>query len=118
MTDTPDPTDSAAYAVTLLPGQWRFLATGDDTLLAAAARAGVRIPSACRNGTCRTCMCRLAQGEVAYPGGRPGLTADEMEEGWILACVARPRADLRIDAPGASALEKTTPRPIITGPRR
>jgi ferredoxin len=115
MTDT---ADTAVYTVTLHPGQWRFAATGDETLLAAAARAGIRIPSACRNGTCRTCMCRLAQGEVAYPGGRPGLTADEMEEGWILACVARARADLRIDAPGAAPLEKTTPRPIVTGPRR
>jgi ferredoxin len=115
MTDT---ADTPLYTVTLHPGQWRFAATGDETLLAAAARAGVRIPSACRNGTCRTCMCRLAKGEVAYPGGRPGLTADEMEEGWILACVARARADLRIDAPGAAPLEKTTPRPIVTGPRR
>lgn len=110
--------NAPTYAITLLAQQWRFEAGGQEALLTAAARADIRLPSSCRNGTCRTCMCRLVKGEVAYPGARPGLTADEMEEGWILACIAQARTDLWIDAPGAVPLEKTTPRPIQTGPRR
>lgn len=106
------------YTVTLAPTDWRFEAGADEALVAAAARAGIRLPASCRNGTCRTCMCALVEGEVAYPGGRPGLTAEEMEEGWILPCVGRARSDLRIEAPDAEILEKLPPRPIMTGPRR
>ncbi|RYF40147.1 MAG: 2Fe-2S iron-sulfur cluster binding domain-containing protein, partial [Comamonadaceae bacterium] len=31
-------------------------------LLQAAATAGLDMPSSCRNGTCRTCICRLESG--------------------------------------------------------
>lgn len=106
------------YTVTLVPADWRFDAEADDALVAAAARAGIRLPASCRNGTCRTCMCFLVEGDVAYPGGRPGLTAEEMEEGWILPCVGRARTDLRIEVPDAEPLLNTPPRPIMTGPRR
>jgi ferredoxin len=107
-----------SYAVTLLPTEWRFETSQDEALVAAAARAGIGLPASCRNGTCRTCMCFLIEGEIAYPGGRPGLTAEEMEEGWILPCVGRALTDLRIEVPDAVPLEKTPPRPIMAGPRR
>jgi ferredoxin len=109
---------TGTYTVTLQPAGWRFTANADEALLAAAARADIRLPSSCRNGTCRTCMCQLIDGEVIYPGGRPGLTAEEMEERWILPCVGQARTDLRIDAPDAAPLDKTPPPPIMTGPRR
>jgi ferredoxin len=35
-------------------------------LLTSARGAGVELPSSCRNGTCRICMCRLLSGEVTY----------------------------------------------------
>lgn len=114
MTNEPGP----SYIVTLVPADWRFGASADEGLVAAAARADIRLPASCRNGTCRTCMCFLIEGEVAYPGGRPGLTAEEMEEGWILPCVGRARTDLRIEVPDATVLEKPPARPIMTGPRR
>lgn len=106
------------YSVTLVPADWRFEANADEALVAAAARARIRLPTSCRNGTCRTCMCFLVEGKVAYPGGRPGLTAEEMEEGWILPCVGQARTDLRIEVPDAEPLEQAAPRPIMTGPRR
>ncbi|CAM3794413.1 2Fe-2S ferredoxin-type domain-containing protein [Bordetella sputigena] len=106
------------HAVTLAPADWRFQAGADEALVAAAARAGIRLPASCRNGTCRTCMCFLVEGEVAYPGGRPGLTAEEMSEGWILPCVGRARGDLRIEVPDAERMEPAAPRPIMIGPRR
>lgn len=109
---------SGRYTVTLIPSEWRFDADAGETLLAAAARADIRMPSSCRNGTCRACMCYLVEGKVAYPGGRPGLTSEEMEEGWILPCVGRARSDLRIDVPDAEAAQKTPPTPIMVGPRR
>ncbi|ANN68455.1 2Fe-2S iron-sulfur cluster-binding protein [Bordetella bronchialis] len=107
-----------SHVVNVMPADWRFEAGPGEALVGAAARAGIRLPASCRNGTCRTCMCALVEGEVAYPGGRPGLTAEEMQEGWILPCVARARTDLRIEVPDAAPLEIAPPRPIMTGPRR
>jgi ferredoxin len=72
-----------------------------QSLLEAALRHGVGLPSSCRNGTCRTCMCRLLAGEVRYRIEWPGLLAEEKAEGWILPCVALPVGPVHIEAPGA-----------------
>jgi ferredoxin len=81
------------------------LATIDITdgvpLLDAALLAGIRLPSSCRNGTCRTCMCRLLDGKVAYRIEWPGLTPEEKADNHILPCIAYPQSDLVIDAPAA-----------------
>ena len=75
-----------------------------QTLLQAALAAGIHLPASCRNGTCRTCMCRLAAGRVRYLIDWPGLLAEEKAEGWILPCVATADGDLVIEAPGARPL--------------
>ena len=54
------------------------------------------LQSSCRNGTCRTCICRLVSGEVAYRIEWPGLSADEKAQGYILPCVAYPLSDVRL----------------------
>ena len=108
---------TATHPVTVFPAEWRFDASADEPVLRAAARAGVRLPSSCRNGTCRACMCQLTQGQVHYAGVRPGLSADEMAEGWILPCIARPLAALHLHVPAAEALDITPRGPIMVGPR-
>ncbi len=55
--------------------------------------------SSCRNGTCRTCICRLAEGKVRYSIEWPGLSGDEKREGYILPCVAYPLSDVVIELP-------------------
>lgn len=77
-----------------------------QTLLQAAQAAGIRLPRSCRNGTCRSCMCRLLQGSVRYRVEWPGLLAEEKAQGWILPCVALADADVCIDAPGATRQER------------
>ena len=57
-----------------------------DTLLAALEMGGSNWPSSCRNGSCRTCIGVLRQGEVRYEMEWPGLTAEEKAEGYILPC--------------------------------
>ncbi|MDX3906462.1 MAG: 2Fe-2S iron-sulfur cluster-binding protein [Pigmentiphaga sp.] len=76
------------HAVTLEPQQWTFAAGADETLFQAARRAGIRLPTLCRNGTCRTCYSRMEHGSVRYQVEWPGLSAREKEEGFILPCVA------------------------------
>ncbi|OON63503.1 (2Fe-2S)-binding protein [Massilia sp. KIM] len=89
----------AQHTITLQPSGERFEAGPDTTLLRAAESAGLELPSSCRNGTCRTCICRLASGQVAYQIEWPGLSFDEKREGWILPCVALARSDLVLEAP-------------------
>jgi ferredoxin len=80
--------------VSVLPTQWRFEASPQQSLLQAALQATVALPSSCRNGTCRACMCRLESGQIEYQIEWPGLSADEKREGLILPCVAQARSDL------------------------
>src|SRR5688572_26830241 len=87
--------------VQLLPAAWRFATGPDQTILAGAEAAGVVLPSACRNGTCRTCLCQLEAGRVRHLIEWPGLSAEEKRAGWILPCVAVPLTDLRLRAPAA-----------------
>ena len=86
-----------SFTITLLPSQRSFTSTGQTTILEAAALAGLRLSSSCRNGTCRSCLCRLVDGTVQYRIDWPGLSADEKATGWILPCVALPTSDLIID---------------------
>ena len=76
-----------------------FSAPADRTLLQAAEAAKVTefaLKSSCRNGTCRTCICRLIEGEVVYRIEWPGLSMDEKRDKFILACVAYPVTDVVI----------------------
>jgi len=88
--------------ITLAGQGWTFDAEASDTVLEAAEQAGIRLPSSCRNGTCRTCICLSTSGAVRYKIEWPGLSLDEKREGYILACVAIATSDLVIEAPAAS----------------
>lgn len=87
--------------MTVQPGGWRVEVRAGQTLLAAAEAAAVSLPSSCRNGTCRTCLCRAVEGEVAYVVDWPGVSADEKRAGDVLPCVALARSDLVLLAPAA-----------------
>ncbi|VCU68124.1 Ferredoxin-1 [Pigmentiphaga humi] len=103
MTDSASP--AAIHAVTLLPQQWTFTAGDQESLVAAARRAGIRLPTICRNGTCRTCFSRLESGSVRYLVERPGLSAQEKAEGFILPCVAVATAPIVMVNPHAERLD-------------
>lgn len=76
-----------------------FEAPEDLPIMLAAHRAGVPIPASCRNGTCRTCMCKAQSGSVRYDIEWPGLSLDEKREGYILPCVAYAASDMVIEEP-------------------
>ena len=86
--------EGPVFTVTLLPHRLRFEARADESLLKAGLRAMAPLRSSCRNGTCRTCLCRLESGEIAYEIEWPGLTTEEKAEGFVLPCVARPLSDV------------------------
>jgi ferredoxin len=86
------------YTITLLPSG-ASLPAGDGTVLAAVEAAGYTLPNSCRNGTCRTCLCRLQSGSVRYLVEWPGLSIEEKREDYLLPCVAVPTADVVLIAP-------------------
>ncbi|HEY0062348.1 MAG TPA: 2Fe-2S iron-sulfur cluster-binding protein [Telluria sp.] len=90
-----------------LPAQgWRFENAEGSSVLSAAEAAGITLPSSCRNGTCRTCLCQLSGGSVRYLVAWPGLSAEEKAAGWILPCVAVPLEDLQLRETAARRLPR------------
>jgi ferredoxin len=83
--------------ITLQPSGWSFTADGDATILQAAEAAGIELTSSCRNGTCRTCICRVQSGSVRHTIDWPGLSVDEKREGYILPCVAVAQGDVVLE---------------------
>ena len=91
------------FTVKVEPAGLQYDVEGDLSLLEAAEMSRVQLPSSCRNGTCRTCMCRMLSGEVSYAIEWPGLTAEEKAEGYVLPCVARPLSDVVLEQTEASS---------------
>lgn len=87
------------FCARLGPQGVAFEAPASLTLLQAAERAGITLESACRNGTCRRCLCQLISGQISYRIEWPGLSLDEKREGCILPCVACAASDLVIALP-------------------
>ncbi len=85
----------------MLPLDATFDAAPGETLLQAAERAGIRLPSSCRNGTCRTCLCGSDGGAVRYQVEWPGLSYDEKLAHDVLPCVAVPEGDITLTVPAA-----------------
>lgn len=90
-------TDKAPHTVTLQPSGVVFDTTEATTLLMSALQAGIRLPHSCRNGSCRTCLCKLNKGQIRYVIEWPGLTREEKAEGYLLPCVAVAITDVELE---------------------
>ncbi len=93
-----------SHTIVLQPAGFSFAADEDTSILHAAEAAGIELPSSCRNGTCRTCICRVRSGSAAHLIEWPGLSFDEKREGWILPCVAVARGELELETPLARSI--------------
>ena len=68
-----------------------------QSLLGAAAEAGVHIPSACRQGQCGSCKTRLLAGDV-HMKAEQGLDPESKSRGFVLTCVGHAQGDVTLDA--------------------
>ena len=66
------------------------------TVLEAARRAGMRLPSSCSKGLCGTCKSKLTSGHVEMKHGG-GIRQREIDAGLALLCCSRPTTDLVIE---------------------
>ena len=85
------------FTVRVEPSGLQYDVEGGLSLLEAAEMSRVELPSSCRNGTCRTCLCKLVSGKVSYSVEWPGLSAEEKAEGYVLPCVAHPTTSVVIE---------------------
>jgi ring-1,2-phenylacetyl-CoA epoxidase subunit PaaE len=85
----PAPADLAEVTV-LMDGRRRSftMARGGETVLEAAARAGVELPFSCRAGVCSTCRTKVVRGAVEMAQNY-ALEDWELEQGYVLACQSR-----------------------------
>jgi ring-1,2-phenylacetyl-CoA epoxidase subunit PaaE len=60
-----------------------------DRVLDAALAAGLDLPYSCKAGVCCTCRAKLVEGSVQMDKNFT-LEADEMQQGFVLSCQARP----------------------------
>ena len=64
----------------------------DKTILELALENDIDAPYSCQGGICSTCLAKLNTGSVEMANNQI-LTDDEIDEGYILSCQARPTSD-------------------------
>ena len=82
----------------------------NESLLACSCRLGMGISSICGGkGTCHACKVQVSGGAVSKPTAKERETFDaqELKEGWRLACQTYPISDCRVAVPAESM---TTPQ--------
>jgi ring-1,2-phenylacetyl-CoA epoxidase subunit PaaE len=61
----------------------------DESILAAASRAGLDVPYSCKSGVCATCRAKLVEGQVRMDRNF-ALERADLDAGFVLTCQAHP----------------------------
>lgn len=84
--------------VTVLPSGHQFLLEGNDSILQAGLKAGLRFSYGCGSGTCGLCKARVVSGEVrALRSSDYALSEVEREQGYRLLCTHTAVSDVVVE---------------------
>lgn len=89
--------DSAKkHQVTFRNWEHTLTVSEDETIYDAALAQGIQLPIGCKYGGCITCAAKMISGKVVQPNAT-ALNRRQAKAGYILLCVAYPKADCVLD---------------------
>lgn len=90
----------ASYKVTLINQRQNFVRTIEvpetEAILMEASEHQIKIPFECVVGACATCQGKLIEGTVDQ-SEQLFLSDRQVEEGYVLLCVAKPMSDCTLE---------------------
>ena len=86
------------FNIHLLPSGINFPASEGLPILQSAFNADIFLEHGCRDGSCGVCKVRVLHGDVEQPPALGGISASDMQEGYVLTCCASPLSDIELQA--------------------
>jgi CDP-4-dehydro-6-deoxyglucose reductase len=104
--------------VTVRPSGHQFIVEGNDSILQAGLKAGLRLGYGCGTGSCGLCKARVVSGETrAVQHSDLRLTEQEHQQGYTLLCSHTAVTDLVIESLEARGPADIPPQDLVANVR-
>jgi len=102
------------FKVEFLPSAKSSTVPEGTLLVDAAAKAGILLDTPCGGqGRCGRCLVKIEKGQVSdYES--PYLSAEQLQQGWVLSCIAKVAGDLVIFVPTRREQDKVASESAVT----
>jgi len=107
-------TKDTKFKVEFLPSRKSVIVPEGTLLIDAAAKTGITINAPCGGqGRCGRCLVKVEKGQVSN-NESPCLNTGQLQQGWVLSCVARVAGNLVISIPTRREQNEITSEYAIT----